>query len=107
MSRPRTFSHEEVLAFITANPMDTSEQIAKIFGVAPRHIRRIRQSAGIVAENHGGIPPKRRRGQTEEEHKWEMILCRAGLGMDRGLWLGGKRVFYGHDERRMLGPLNL
>ena len=103
MPRKRTLNHEEVVALMTANPTYTSEQIAKLFGAAPGYIRRIRRSAGIVAENHGGIPPKRRHGQTEEEHKWETILCRAGLGMDRGLRLGGKRVFYGHDVRRMLG----
>lgn len=97
--RPRTLNHEEVLVFIRSNPTLTQGEIAKHFSVAQSHVCRIMHAAGMTTENHGGIPPKRRRGQTEEEHYWETLLCRAGLGMDRGLRVAGKRIFYGHSDK--------
>jgi len=97
--RPRSHNYAEIVAYASKNPELPQSAVAKQFGLTQSAVSRILRVSGIEADPHmrRGRSLLRKAGQTDMEHKWDSILHQAGLGMDRGLCLHGKRIFYGFD----------
>lgn len=99
--RPRTHNHAAIVAYAAEHPELKQSEVAKQFGVTQSQVSLILRVSGIRADRHQrrGRTTPRKREQTELEHKWELILHRAGLGMNRGLSLHKQRIYYGYDSR--------
>jgi hypothetical protein len=97
--RKRTICHEAVISYAAAHPTMLQDDIATYFGTTQSRISHILCGVGQHGI-HRGRPIKLRPNQTSEEYRWEKVLHDAGLGMDRGLRLSGKRILYGYDIRK-------
>jgi hypothetical protein len=95
----RKFSHEAVVAYAIAHPTMFQAQIAAHFKTTQGRVSLILTSAGLHRRLIGKSP-KLKPNQTEVEYEWEKALHDAGLGMDRGLRLGRKRILYGYDAKK-------
>jgi biotin operon repressor len=97
--RPRSHNYAEIVAYAAKNPELSQSAIAKHCGITQSMVSRILRVSGVEVDPHQrrGRSLVRKSGQTDLEHKWEAILHREGLGMDRGLRLHGQRIFFGFD----------
>ena len=91
--RPRLHDHIAVLVHAEAHPELTQMAIGRHFNLRKSQVHYIFRVAGIPSR-HRGRPPK---VKPDERGEWEQILHTAGLGMDRGLTCGGKRILYGEN----------
>jgi len=92
----RKIDYEAVATFSAAHPGMPQKEIAKEFHTTQGRICAIERAAGVRRKN-GGRAPKLKPGASEDRHYWEITLSRLGLGMDVGLRLNGKRIFYGFE----------
>jgi hypothetical protein len=96
---------EKVVIYTKKHPDTLPRDIAVHFCLSQSYVTLIIREAGLSKPWRSGRPPKQvsisKAGhtisRTNEEYKWESILHYAGLGMDRGVQLGGKRLQYGYD----------
>jgi hypothetical protein len=95
----RKLCHEQIADYAREHVEATQKQIAEHFGISQGRVSVILREAGLPRQN-GGRLPKKRAGISDEQHKWDVILSRAGLGMDRGLRVNGKRIQYGYNAGR-------
>lgn len=96
--RKQRIDRDAVIEYVQTNPAATHAEIAALFGAKRSVIGSILRSHGIAGVYRGAMP-KRKRGQTDEEYEWELKLHAYGLGVDRGMTLGGKPIRYGEDPR--------
>ena len=85
----RKVDYAEVLAYSNTNPLIYQKDIAKKFGLAQPTVSQILRSQGKKGIHRGWNFKK------SPKNKWEQILHDYGLGMNRGLTIGGKSIFYG------------
>lgn len=95
--RKREVQHEKVIQFALANPELKQSEVAAHFGISQKQVSRILRRAGIEGI-YRGRPPKPR--STDEQSFWEKRLHDLGLGMERGLRINNKRIFYTEDPRK-------
>lgn len=88
---------EQVVIYTKEHPDTLQRDLAIHFCLTQSRVSRIIRDAGLSKPYRSGRPIKRQSGQTDEEFYWESILHAAGLGMDRGMRLGGHRILYGQD----------
>ena len=97
--RTRTISHSAIVDFAKANPTMVQKEIAAMFATSQSRVSTILGAVGIRGIKRGA-PLKPKAWQTSEESQWEKVLHDAGLGMERGLRLKGKRILYGFDPNK-------
>lgn len=97
--RPRSLNYAAIVAYVAEHPELGQAAIGKHFGITQSQVSRVLRVSGVEVDAHlrRGRSLIQKPGQTDTEHKWESILHQAGLGMERGLRLHGKRIFYGFD----------
>jgi hypothetical protein len=103
IGQKRKRSYEAIVAYAILYPLLFQSEIAKKFHTSQARVSRILCRGGIRTPHRGGIPIKHRPNQSDEQHKWETLLHDMGLGMDRGLRVGGKRIYYGFDFTKETG----
>lgn len=92
----KRIARSTVVEFAAANPTLRLVDIAAHFGISADLVGKILRNAGVVRRRIGPTP-KRRACQTDTVYKWETILCKLGLGMDRGLHIGKGKILYGEE----------
>ena len=96
--RKRRVDHLQVVAYAKQHPEATQLEIAVYFQTSQGRISLILRQAGESHQN-GGRLPKQPSGVSDEQHKWEVILSRLGLGVEAGLRINGHRIYYGYDPK--------
>lgn len=90
----RQVDHDAILKYAIDNPTLMQWEVAEKCGTTQTTVSKILRAAGKIGDHHRRSI-KRKEGQTEEEHKWEEILAREGLGMGRGSSINSKPIAYG------------
>lgn len=97
--RKRVVDYDAVIQHSKDNPSATHREIAQLFGTTAWTVGEILRQADIKGL-HRGAPIKRKPGMSDDEYQWEKTLHAHGLGMDRGMKVGGKPIYYGYDPRK-------
>lgn len=90
----RRMDHDAIVKYALDNPSLMQREVAEQFGTTQTTVSKILRAAGNIG-NRSRRVIKRKEGHTDEEHKWEEILAREGLGMGRGQSINGKPIAYG------------
>ena len=97
--RKRKLCYKAIVTFALKHPTMLQEEIAKKYGTTQSQISGILQHGGIQGIRRGR-PLTPRSCQSSEKQVWEKVLHDCGLGTDRGLRLGAKRILYGYDVQK-------
>jgi len=87
----RQIDYDAVLDYAAQHPMLSQDALAAHFGTTQSSICKVLRKAGL----------HRVRGRKPSGSYWEQKLHAEGLGMDTGLYIGGKQIFYGQDYDRV------
>lgn len=81
--RKRKICYEAIIAFAILNPTMFQGEIAREFQTTQSRVSHILCRGGIKSL-HRGRPLKKKRGQTDEQHKWEALHANQLDSIDGG-----------------------
>lgn len=94
----RKVNYGKVVEFKKQHPDMPQWEIAEHFGITQCVISAILRQAGIKSVRRGRTRPLE--ASADEPSYWEKRLHDLGLGMERGLRINNKRIFYAEDPRK-------